>query len=119
MAQLKLTCSSLVAVVVLCVPALAETTFDCEMGVAVGTKVGPNRTYTLTVFEDEGFVVGKSGSKSNRFAIRRSIDDDGVRALELDSGNPTVRARLILWPAPRLEMDLGGGVTQTDACSKR
>ena len=119
MALLKLACRPLVAMAVLCAPALANATLDCEIGVAVGTKFGPTRTYTLTVNEDEGVVVGKSGRKSNRFAIRKSTYDDSVRALELDSGDPTVRATLILGPNPRLEIVLGGGITQTDVCVER
>lgn len=48
--------------------------------------------------------------------IVKRIETSEMRALVLDSGDPTVQATLVLDPAPRMEIDLGGGYSQTDIC---
>lgn len=120
MVSFKVVCRMLFAAAafLVCTPAHALT-LECEIGVAYGTKFGPTRTYTLSIDGQQDFVMGASGSKSNRLAILRRINNESVRALELDNGEPGVQATLILWPNPRLELVLKGGFTQTDICIER
>lgn len=103
--------------VVVPVPAYALT-LTCEIGVTLGTKVGPQRYYTLTLNEGEDFVTGSSGGVTRRVAIIDRSTTAGVESLVLDNGEPTVRTTLVLGPEPRMQVEFSSGLSQTDLCEE-
>lgn len=107
--------SIMVGVLLFCAPAQAIT-LVCERGVAFGKPMGPRATYTLAVEDRASYVTAHSGGTTRKMGIVRRIETDGMRALVLDSGEPSVQATLVLWPNPRMELGLGGGYSQTDIC---
>lgn len=102
--------------ILICSPAQALT-LTCEMGVAlkIGNGVGPpRRTYTLEIEGEGDSVTAVSGKTSRKLTIVRRLETSEMRALVLDNGS--VQATLVLWPNPRMEINLGGGGFQTDIC---
>lgn len=103
-------CCVTFAALLLCSPTYAVS-LTCEI-----ESIGPRRTYTMTVEDNAKFVTGTSGDKSRQLPIVGRIETDEMRALMLNNGDDGVKATLVLWPQPRLELVLRGGFVQIDPC---